>query len=119
MNIPKKWVKSTIKVYVKVDARIEPNSKLYTFKLKRDYLSWRGKLETEIIYSEDFRAVNPPIDESKYLQNHFIYAKLWNYQKEIEKALKKKDWRAAGLEALASSSIFEKDKFISDFIESL
>ncbi len=115
MKLPNKWLKNTIETFVKTD--VDCYSK-YTFTLMRRYIGLWGLKEEKLIQESfcDYRSKT-----AEQIQKLECYQRIWNYKNAIDKAINgnSPDLRKQALDALASVDMNEKDRFISDYLQSL
>lgn len=122
MNIPPSWLKNLIETYVLVNVKSVGAGTKYVFQLRRKYIKnicgFEIGARDEVLMEEELGAIGGARSNSWVIEQAG-YKRMWNYKKEIDKALKGDtvDLRARALDALASNSSFEKDKFISDWLE--
>lgn len=122
MNIPKSWLKNLIEAYVLVNVKTVGAGTNYHFQLRRKYVKIICGIDfgvkDEILTEEIFGALGGTRSAS-WISEQPGYLRMVNYKKELDRALKgdNVDLRARALDALASGDIYEKDKFISEFLE--
>ena len=128
MNIPKSWFKDAIEVHIVTnvkhkgfDWRGHPKNQ-YTFQLKKKYLKKICGMEfgiKEKVLAEESVGVVGFERPEEWMTSQPGYKRLLKYKEAIDKKLNggSIDLRARALDALASNSSFEKDKFISDWLE--
>lgn len=119
MEIPEKWVKDTINCWVFWRRIYVHPSYEYQFSIHRSFLKkgWlKITVKTEKL-TEISTKSSHELKEQEIEKLHF-YTDFLKIAREVQRLSKGSDWRARALDALSSPMVSEKDKFLSDFIES-